>query len=278
MKVNLLDTLGNKSSAEAKSADASTNQEPVIETQVEESHQEPVDDKQVKDPDSWSKDSALKEVLKLREENKATRTKYQEQIDKLAADTALKIAAIEESAKTAMQAKKELEELKAKEEDKKRSMEEKLAHREAKLSEIENSYKARMEEQAQKLAEYESKVKQADLEREARMQVYKDRIKEEISKIPETFRDIAEKLVKSANDPHEGWLTLREAMERDVFTDKKVVVNHSVPGANSGARSTNDKIQAANNQQRSSMSPRDLIKQGLEKVQNNAQSGRKGLI
>jgi hypothetical protein len=178
-----------------------------------------------------------------------------------------------------MQAKKELEELKAKEEDKKRSMEEKLAHRESKLTEIEMSYKARMEEQAAKLAEYEAKVKQADLEREARMQVYKDRIKEEISKIPESFRDIAEKLVKSSSDPHEGWLTLREAMERDVFTEKKVVVNHSVPGASNGARASNDKVQAANNQQRSNQSARDLIKQGLEKVQLNASgSGRKGLI
>ena len=47
--------------------------------------EEPSGSKTVKDPDSWTMDSAFQEIKKLREENKASRLKYSEQLEKFQA-------------------------------------------------------------------------------------------------------------------------------------------------------------------------------------------------
>jgi len=227
---------------------------------------ETVDDKTVKNPDAWSKDSALKEVVKLREENKAVRTKFQEQLDKLEKDKEAAIAKIKEEAATALEAKKKLEALEAEQLDKKRSIEEKLANRESKLTELETVYKQQLEEKERELASIRSKAAQYEAEQEARKAVYQNKIKEELDKIPEEFRSFADKMVKGFEDPHEAWLSLAEAQRMGMFGEKKIVVNHSVPGAADGARINKQKVEEAEKENRKRMSSRDLIRQGLEKA------------
>jgi chromosome segregation ATPase len=224
------------------------------------------DSKTVKNPEEWSKDSALKEVVKLREENKAYRTKFQEQLDKLAKEKEEAIAKVREEAQTALEAKKKLEAIEADQADKKRSIEEKLANREARLVEVENVYKRELEEKEKLLASYKSKATQYEAEQEARQQVYRDKIKEELGKIPEEFRSFADKMVKGYEDPHEAWLSLSEAQRMGMFGEKKIVVNHSVPGANDGARLSKDKIEEQERAERAKLPSMSLIRMGLQKA------------
>lgn len=233
--------------------------------------------KTVKNPDDWSKDSALKEVVKLREENKAVRTKFQEQLDKIERETETKIAKIKEEAQTAMEAKKKLEALEAEQADKKRSIEEKLAHREAKVAELETTYKLKLEEKERELASVKTKAAQYEAEQEARKSVYRNKIKEELDQIPEEFRSFADKMVKGYEDPHEAWLSLAEAKRMGMFGEKKIVVNHSVPGAADGARVNKKQAEEAEKEARKSMSSKDLIRAGLSKAkqgQNSAYRSR----
>lgn len=220
----------------------------------------------VQDPDSWSKESALKEVLKLREENKAVRLKFQQQLDKIEQETSAKIAAIQEEARTASEAKKKLEALEAAQEDKKRSIEEKLAHREARLAEVETVYKVKLEEKEKEVAVYKTKAAQFEAEQEARKEVYRDRIKEAVARVPEELRDFAQRMVKGYEDPQEGWLALEEAHRKGMFSEKKVIVNHAVPGASDGARISKTKVEQEERERKGRMTSRDLIKSGLSKI------------
>lgn len=233
--------------------------------------------KTVKNPEDWSKDSALKEVVKLREENKAVRTKFQEQLDKIEKETETKIAKIKEEAQSALEAKKKLEALEAEQADKKRSIEDKLAHREARLAEVETTYKLQLEEKERELAAVRSKVAQYDAEQEARKSVYRNKIKEELDQIPEEFRSFADKMVKGYEDPHEAWLSLSEAKRIGMFGEKKIVVNHAVPGASDGARINKTKAEEAEKEAKAKMTSKDLIKLGLSKAkqgQNTAYRNR----
>ena len=234
-------------------------------------------DKTVKNPDDWSKDSALKEVVKLREENKAVRVKFQEQLEKLERETEVKVNKIREEAQTALEAKKRLEALEAEQADKKRTIEEKLANREARLAELETDYKHKLEEKERELATFKTKATQYEAEQEARRQVYRDRIKEELGKVPEEFRSFADKMVKGYDDPQEAWLSLAEAQRMGMFGEKKIIVNHSVPGAADGARVTQQQLEAAEREKRKNMSSQELIRAGLAQAKqgkNNAYRGR----
>jgi len=294
---NLLDSLGKK---DGKSAEASPKVEAkdgqtivgndstsdnltrgdvltASEGKEESSTSADTESKTVKNPDDWSKDSALKEVVKLREENKAVRTKFQEQLDKIERETEAKIAKIKEEAQTAMEAKKKLEALEAEQADKKRSIEEKLAHREAKVAELETTYKLKLEEKERELASVKTKAAQYEAEQEARKSVYRNKIKEELDQIPEEFRSFADKMVKGYEDPHEAWLSLAEAKRMGMFGEKKIVVNHSVPGAADGARVNKKQAEEAEKEARKNMSSKDLIRAGLSKAkqgQNSAYRSR----
>jgi hypothetical protein len=230
------------------------------------------DDKKVKNPDEWSKDSALKEVVKLREENKAVRLKFQEQLDKISKETEAQIAKIKEEAQSAVEAKKKLEALEADQADKKRTIEEKLAIREARLAELETTFKFQIEEKEKELSVFKYKAAQYEAEQEARAQVYKNQIKEELDKISEDFRPYAEKLVKGVEDAQEAWLTLKEAVQKGLFGEKKIVINHSTPGANDGARTNRMKLEEEDRANKKKLSPQDLIRRGLNQAKTSDNS------
>ena len=216
--------------------------------------------------DSWTKESALKEVKKLREENKSVRIKYQEQIETIKAETEARLKAKMEEAQALVDAKKELDKIKAEQEDKKRDLSERLAHREAKIAEMQALFEASKKEWDRQKFQMESVVKQFEAERNAEVEVYKSRIDEEIGKIPEKYRDVANLLVKGAGDAKDAYLAISEAKLKGLFEDKTVVVNHSVPGANDGARANKDKLDEAAKSQRASMSSNDKIRTALKQM------------
>src|SRR5579863_7562022 len=129
---NLIDKIGKKTTENANAAAASQNsaEQPSASVEVEPSGTE------ITNPpanDDWTKDSALKEVKKLREENKSVRLKYQEQVEKFKQEQEARSAAQQAELAQLQKAKEELDRIKAEQEDKKRDLAEKVAHREARL-------------------------------------------------------------------------------------------------------------------------------------------------
>jgi len=220
----------------------------------------------VADPNSWTIESAFKEIKKLREENKATRIKYEESVEKLKAEAEARISTREQELANLVESKKQLDELKAKEEDKKRDLSEKLAHRESLIAEqrarmemLEKDYKSKLEKASLQLQKYEAEV-------EAQNQVYKQRLDAEVESIPAKFKEYANLIVKGAGDPREALLALHQAKINGIFDDKTVVVNHSVPGAKDGARATKEKLEEGEKAARASMSSNQKIGAALKNI------------
>ena len=214
----------------------------------------------------WTTDSALKEIKKLREENKQYRLKYSQQIEQLQQEAEARLKQKEEEAKALVEKAKELDRIKEEQEDKKRDLSERLAVREAKLAEMQTMLKVREEELQKRLAEKERVLAQYEADRQAETQVYQNRLDEELNKIPEKYREIANLVVKGSGDPRDGLVALNEARLKGMFEDKTVVVNHQVPGARDGARSSQERLKEGERQQRASMSSKDKIKSALEQI------------
>lgn len=220
----------------------------------------------------WTDDSKMKEIKKLREENKAYRLKYQEQIDKLSQESESKLQQVREEMQPLAAAQKELERIKAEQEDKKRDLAEKLAHREAKVAEIQALSEVKEREYQRQLAERDAKLSSFLADVEAQKQIYQNRIQEELSKIPEQFQDLARYIVKGADDSREALTIIQEAKLKGMFEDKTVVVNHSVPGANDGARSSNERVQEAERDRRMKLNASQKIGEALKQIKSGTQN------
>ena len=180
---NKLDSSGNATAQDLVSSAESGQSSPRSASSTE----EPTGS-QTNSNESWSTDSALKEVKKLREENKAYRLKYVEQLEKLKVESDNRIQQKEAEMKALLEAKTELDKIKADQEDKKRDLSEKVAHRESKLAEMQTIMDIREKEMKQKLSHMEITVKQYEADRAAESEVYKARLNEELSKIPESYK------------------------------------------------------------------------------------------
>jgi len=266
---NLFDSVGQVAETEVSkpqdkvevAAEVPTDKEPVVKAAEDVSKE--VESK-FNDAGTWTKESALLEVKRLREENKASRIKYQEQLDSFKAEMEGKISSVKEESTEAFEAKKQLAELQAKEADKKRSMEEKLAHREAAMTEIESKYTNMLNEQQKQMKEMAEKLSSYEVEREAQLSVYKERITQELETLPEKYRKFADSIVRGHSDLREAWTALSEAKMSGMFEEKKVVVSHATPGASEGARTTGEAQLSAKRAQWDKLSSGDKIREGLK--------------
>lgn len=225
----------------------------------------------VQEPGTWTKETALLEVKKLREENKLRRLREKEietEYDKKFETFKVQM---QEQMETALAAKKELETLKSKEEDKKRSIEEKLAHRESVISETQARMQALENDFQRQLEEKENALKELQAAQEVHLGVYRSRIDEELQHIPESKRKFANLIVKGykdgSQDPREAWTALAEAKAEGLFSEKEVIVSHASPST-SAARMTQERIEEVAKAKRDSMSSADLIRSGLKTSSN----------
>lgn len=216
----------------------------------------------------WTLENALKEVKKLRDENKTTRIKYAEAVEKLKVESDSRISAKDQEFQELAQKAQELEQIKAKEEDRKRDLSEKLAHREALAAELRIKLEAQQKIADEKIRAMQTEVEQYRAESEAQLEVYKQRLNNELSVIPEKYKDIASLIVKGAGDPRDAIVALNEAKLRGVFEDKTVIVSHSVPGAGDGARSSKDKLDAAATAAREKLDSSTKIREGLKAIRS----------
>lgn len=222
----------------------------------------------VKDPDDWSKDSALKEVTKLREENKAQRLKYQEKLEEIKADLAAQNEPLKEELSELKKYKDELDKLKAAEEDKKRSLEDKVAHRESRIAELEARMEALVTEREHDVQSYKEKLSVYEAQDAARKELYQEKLKAELQGIPDKFKEAAELIARGAGDPSEALVALNEARLKGLFEDKTVVVNHAVPGAKDGARATKEQLDGAARADRDKMSSQQKIASALKDIRS----------
>lgn len=223
-------------------------------------------DDTVQDPETWDDESKFKEIKKLREENKAYRIKYQEKLEAMKQDADNRLEAERQKLQEFEDAKKELDRLKAQEEDKKRDLNEKLTHREKKIAELESYLQARENDYDRQLGEYKTKLQELEADREVRLEGYRNRVQEELDAVPEKYKDYANLIVKGAEDPQDALIALQEAKMNGLFYDKKVIVNHSVPGAQDGARTTKEQMDNATKEAKEKMSSQQKIKAGLEAI------------
>jgi len=220
----------------------------------------------VKDPDDWSKDSALKEVTKLREENKIQRLKYQERLEEFKQELVQQNEPLKQELEELKKYKDELGKLKAAEEDKKRTLEDKVAHREARIAELEAKYEATKINKETEVQTIKEKLSVYEAQEAARKQLYQEKLTKELAGVPEKFREQAELIAKGAGDPSEALVALSEARIKGLFEDKTVIVNHSVPGAKDGARATKEQLEGAANAGKDGMSSTDKIKAALKDI------------
>jgi len=262
---DLLAKLGGKKSQENSAEDTATSSAESGQSQRSASNkEEPVGSQNSQRTD----DSKMDEIKKLREENKAYRLKYQEQIDKLNQESESRLQKVRDELQPLVQAKTELDKIKAEQEDKKRDLAEKLAHREAKVAEIQALADVKEREYQRQLAERDAKLSTFLADVEAQKQVYQTRIQEELSKIPEKYQDLAKYMVKGADDSREALTMIQEAKLKGMFEDKTVIVNHSVPGANDGARSSNERLREAEGDRRAKMNSSQKIGEALKQIKS----------
>jgi len=225
-----------------------------------------VDKTTVKDPEDWSKESALKEVIKLREEQKIQRLKYTEKLDKFKEEIAATQEPLKEELAELKKYKEELGKIKAAEEDKKRTLEDKVSHRETRIGELEARVEAMSADRDTESQSFKERLSVYEAQEEARKQLYMDKLKVELDAIPEKFREQAELISKGAGDPSEALVAISEARLKGFFEDKTVIVNHAVPGAADGARATKEQLEGAARAGRDSMSSTDKVREALKEI------------
>lgn len=258
---NLLDAAGKKSAESAATDKDDSAEETKGATSTEETAP-------VKDPDTWSKTSALEEVKRLREENKASRLKYEQKVTELKSEMESRFSGQKNEMEELLKAKEELENLKAKDADKKRTLEEKLLHREKVLAELKEKQRMAEDSFQSRITEMEMKLKSYEAEAEAQMEVYKRRLDEERNSVPEKYRSVADLIIKGAGDSREALIALQEAKILGTFDEKSVHVVNDVPNAEKGARATKEKLDNAAKADRERMTSSQKIAAGLSAIRS----------
>ena len=276
---NILDQLG-KASSDAKASETAskspeaTQSKPNATTESASSSESTEPASSLSDEKSRTMDSYMDEIKKLREESKAQRLKYQESINSFRSEQELKIAAERDKLSELEKAREELLLLKEKEADKKRDLNEKLAHRESVLAELKLRLEQKDEDYNNQISQIKSELENYKADSQAQEAVFKNRLEEELKSIPEKYKDTADLLVRGAGKPRDGLLAIQEAKLKGIFDDKTSVVVHDVPGAKTGARTTNEQIQSRDQERRDNMTSGQKIREALGGIK----SGEKNAV
>lgn len=209
----------------------------------------------------WSKDQLVKALAETRQEAAKRRVEVKDVEQRLQADYEAKVKAIEEKFTPLLEKAEKYDKKSAEEQDKKRSLEEKLAHREQMLAAKEEELRLVKEEFTSTKKEYQGREAQLKANLEAHESFYKEQLEKEKAEIPKKFQSLVETIIKGANDTKQALELIRDAKKENLFGEKKVFVNHSVPNKDSGARTDSAK---AKQDQRDGMKSSEKIREGLK--------------
>ena len=209
----------------------------------------------------WTKDQIAEALKEARAESAKRRVEAKDLEQRLKSDYDQKVKQIEEKFTPLLQKAEELDKVKAAEADRKRTLEDKVAHRETLIAQRDEELKAIREEAQAIKVELEGKVQQLKANLEAHESFYTEQLDKEKAEIPKKYQDLVETMIKGANDSKHALELIRTAKRENLFGEKKVFVNHSVPNAKTGARTDSA---SAQQEKRESMKSSEKIREGLK--------------
>jgi hypothetical protein len=217
----------------------------------------------------WTTESALAEMRKARDEAKRSRLEMKDTVDRLQKEYERKLNEIKSATKPLEDQARELADLRAKEADKKRSLEERIAVRDAALAEKDEEIRALQDAHEKEFAKFQAELENLRSEVNVQNQFYEDKLAEELTTIPEKYRVSAERLVKGCDNAREAYEAIREEKAKGLFKDKTIQVSHAVPSADQGARVSGNVQTQAQRESIKKMSSTQKIGLALESIKQN---------
>lgn len=209
----------------------------------------------------WSKDQLVKVLQETRQEAAKRRVEVKEVEQRLQGEYESKIKAVEDKFAPLLDKAEKFDKKTAEEADKKRTLEEKLANREQMLTQKEDEVRTIREEYSAAKKEFQTRESQLKANLEAHESFYKEQLDKEKAEIPKKFQSLVDTIIKGANDTKQALELIRDAKKENLFGEKKVFVNHSVPNKDTGARTDSAKAQQ---DRRDGMKSSDKIRAGLK--------------
>lgn len=219
----------------------------------------------------WTKEDYDRILKETRNEAAKNRVKAKELESTLDQRLQEKLQEIEEKYAPLKKKAEEFDKHKETEADRKRSLEEKIAHRDRMLSEKDEEIKTLRDEYHNDKVKLQNEAENYKARVNAHESYYKEALERERGEVPQKFQAVADAMIKGASDVKHALELLREAKTNNLFGNKKVVVNHSVPNANNGARLDSIKAQEAHKE---SMKSSDKIRAGIRDLVSKVKTDR----
>lgn len=214
----------------------------------------------LKDFQDWTPNQLAKALKDARKEAAERRVAAKDLEKRIRTEYDDRIKQIEDKFTPLVKKAEQLDKLKSEEADKKRSLEEKLSHREQVIAEKEKELLALKEEEQAEKQHLQDELGKAKAALEAHETFYKEQLDREMAEVPKKFQKIAETMIKGASNTQDALDLIREAKKENLFGNKKVTVINATPGAGDGARINGDSTKKA---AASSMKSSDKIRAGL---------------
>jgi DNA repair exonuclease SbcCD ATPase subunit len=221
------------------------------------------DDDPMKD---WTKEQLAEALKETRQEAAKRRVEAKDMEERLQTEYEEKIKSIEEKFSPLIKKADRLEKLEQEEADKKRTLEDKVAHREQLVAQRDEELASLREELQNGRLEAEKRVAQLKADLDVHESYYKDQLDKAKAEVPKKYQDIVDTIIKGANDTKHALDLVRSAQKENLFGDKKVFVNHSVPTAKTGARTDSA---TAQQERRDGMKSSEKIRAGLKNALPN---------
>jgi uncharacterized protein YukE len=185
---------------------------------------------------AWTNESLHAEMRKAREEAKRSRLEMKDTVDRLQKEYERKLVELQAATKPLEDQARELNDLRAKEADKKRTLEERLAHRENLLADRDEEIQSLKDAHQKELFRIQAQLENLQSEVNVQNQFYEDKLSEELQQVPDKFKATAQRIVKGCDSVREAVDAIRDARAEGLFRDRTIQVSHAVPNVDQGAR------------------------------------------
>jgi hypothetical protein len=244
---------GSGDDADVKADEASASEDETASTESE--------DEVLKDFADWTPKQFAKALKEARNEAAERRVQAKDLEQRVRTEYDSRLKQIEEKFAPLVKKAEQLDKLKNEEADKKRSLEEKLSHREQVIAEREKEMASLRDEMQTEKQSLQDELHKAKTALEAHETFYKEQLGRELAEVPKKFSKLAESMGKGASNTQEALDLIREAKRENLFGNKKVTVFNGTPGAETGARLDSRKAQEA---AKAGMKSSDKIRAGIK--------------
>lgn len=218
---------------------------------------------------NWTMESMQAEMRKAREEAKRSRLEMKDTVDRLQKEYERKLEELKAATKPLEDQARELNDLRSKEADKKRTLEERLAHRENLLAEKDEEIQSLKDAHQHELGKIYAELENYRSEVNVQNQFYEDKLNEELQLVPDKFKATASRIVKGCDSTREAVDAIRDARSEGLFRDKTIQVSHAVPSVDQGARISGRVTTQEQKDKEKKMTPNEKIGAALQGLKSN---------